>query len=82
MVCKRALRTGDGTWNAPQRVKAAAEPVLRRCSGAGAAEPMPLDSNGNVELVNMDYDNMLWGWNDKDLPDKAKQFVEIRNKQE
>lgn len=69
MICKRALRTGDGTWDSRQRSKSFAESSAPDC-------------NGNVELVNMDYENMLWGWNDKDLPDKAKQFVEIRNKHE
>lgn len=64
MICKRALRTGDGSYDFAKHGDFKAQPV----------------TDASKEFFNMDHENMLWGWRDKDLPDVAKEFVDIRNR--
>lgn len=64
MICKRALRTGDGSYDFAKHGDFKAQPV----------------DDVSKEFFNMDHENMLWGWRDKDLPEVAKEFVDIRNR--
>lgn len=62
MICKRALRTGDGTYKLKRSV------AQLQQSGGGE----------NCDF-RVDHQNMIWGWNDKDMPEVAKKFADIRN---
>lgn len=70
MICKRALRTGDGSYDFSKHRDFVTTPQ--------AAVPHPEDYSN--ELFNMDHENMLWGWRDKDLPELAKKYVDVRNR--
>lgn len=73
MVCKRALRTGDGSYDFAKH-KSEQQFVDPR-------EPL-IDCNGNeLPDFQVNHENMLWGWNDKDLPETARRCVDIINQQ-
>lgn len=76
MICKRALRTGDGSYNVAKHKSS-----QHATSSLDPTEPL-FDCNGN-ELPDfpVNHDSMLWGWNDKDLPEAAKQCVDIHSPQ-
>lgn len=79
MIVRRAMRTGDGTFPAWKKVGLAGDGDDKLAKGG-------IDANGNVDVTeadfSVDHENMLWGWNDRDLPDQAKQYVDIRNRSE
>lgn len=58
MIAKRALRTGDKTWQLNSTAKHTA-----------------IDEND----VEVDYDNMGYGWNDSSVSEEAKRNTKIIN---
>lgn len=60
MIAKRAVRTGDKTWQTNSTPSAI--------------------GNNDINDLEVDYDNLHYGWNDKALSAETKREATITNK--
>lgn len=61
MICKRALRTGDGSF------------AMKKFKG------VDMNSVTGEEDLHAEHKDMIWGWKDPNMSEKARSFASVIN---